>query len=263
MTHMVYIPPLQLLEFTAAQKYHLMLPQLTTIRPYNSFMRRAAVAGKKLILDNGANEGYQPRNDVLVATAWNFGVDELVLPDTMGNFDETYQKAMSFVNNYKRRLPIKTRVGFVLHGQNAQDAIHNFEALSRIKSTYDAIDVWYIPRLLVTPHDRLARVKVADAILKAHRLPKPIHFLGASPSFIDEGKDIQASIPNKIRSMDTSAPFVYALKGVAMDLTEEVIARDHETYFTGAMDAGTQRLSAYNMGVMNEWIGAKAPVSEV
>jgi hypothetical protein len=66
-----------------------------------------------------------------------------------------------------------------------------------------------------------------------------------------------------IRSMDTSAPYVYALKEEYVD-GGQVIKRDIDAYFTSAWTPAMKIIAARNVALMDGWIdGTQTPSREV
>jgi hypothetical protein len=240
---MIYIPPFAMLDESPGRvlpPMQLMLPHLVKFELYSNHFKKMAGLNKYIILDNGANEGATTSMMDLSKVADDYGVHELVLPDVMGSFEETLSLTKFFLNQYERRIPTWTKLGFVLHGVNANEVLENFERLRRIKVIYNKLGVLYIPRMLVTEGNLTARIDIAKYILTEDST-KPIHFLGASPLWLDE----IAQVPRHVRSMDTSAPYVYAKRGVSV-ATGRSVARDHATYFRGTMNHNQKRLALEN-----------------
>lgn len=254
MTEMVWIPPFSMLEVAGKKKYQLMLPHLLNSPAYHEFMVRMSFDPYKyVILDNGANEGVDVSFEQLAAIARHYAVDELVLPDVMGDYSLTEQRAEEFISASRYLLPHSTRLGFVLHGSSVDDVIINFAILRRQK-LFLSVDVIYLPRMLGKGDELTARVEIAKQI-RPMLQHKPIHFLGAVPEFVAEGMTIRREVP-WVRSMDTSAPFVYALRHKPID-GGEVLRRDHSSYFSSRMNPIERQLAIANCEMMNRWISGQ------
>jgi hypothetical protein len=259
---MIFIPPFAMLDSTLNSYRHLMLPHLLTHQVYSNHFKRVKGLGQYIILDNGAAEGVKVTGRQLVDTCYDYKVDELVLPDVMGSSDATYDVATDFLTDYRNRLPVSTRLGYVLQGRTVTEAVDTYHRVRGNTRLLAKINVWYLPRLLVTPENPDARIDVAEYILDLEgKLPKPIHFLGAAPTFISEIATVRDR-HLRIRSMDTSAPFVYAFAGRFI-AEEGVQRRDQEKYFTSLVDNTTRALAMRNCSVMEGWAGAQTPTSEV
>lgn len=257
---MIYIPPLQMLSSTGDSHRQLMLPHMTWNEDYGRYFGKAKPGNKYTILDNGAAESVKVSFDKLASTANAYDVDELVLPDALGDRVHTNRLAVDFLVGFGSKINIRTQLGYVLHGYDVRDTIEAYEELKLNRALFNRLGVLYLPRMLVTDREPLARLDVARYILKDERLPKAIHFLGAAPHFLREVKHVAAAADLRIRSMDTSAPFVYAIRGRSVE--EQVhIKRDIETYFGTPMTNDQKCLAWQNMATMDGWVSAKARTS--
>jgi hypothetical protein len=264
MTKMMYIPPFQMMgEPSMGTAFrHLMLPHLIYNPMYSNFFSKAKNLGQYIILDNGKAEHVQISHEKLAGIAWSYKVDELVLPDSMGDPEETQSLARLFLGEHRGSLPVKMKIGYALQGRTEFELKEAYDTLRKSTRLYDSIDVLYIPRLVVTPDNPRARVNTAAYIFDKERLPKPIHFLGASVHAIDEGKWVRDGLGGRIRSMDTSAPFVYALRGAYINDGSR-IQRDIDTYFTSQWPEGLRHIAKVNMEIMNAWVSTQASASQV
>lgn len=258
---MIYIPPLQMITETGKSRMQLMLPHMTTHETYARHFQKARDLGKYTILDNGAAEGVNITPARLSSTAWNYKVDELVLPDVMGNPELTFHRALDFHASERHRIPVKTKLGYVLHGNSATATYEAYLAL-RETVLYKWVRVLYLPRRLITGDDPFARLNAARLILEVEgTADRRIHFLGASPIFLREPRHAAVQkLP--IRSMDTSAPFVYAIRGRSVDGRVH-IRRDVDTYFGTPMSNATKELALANMATMDGWTSEEASLSSV
>jgi hypothetical protein len=262
MTKMIYIPPFQMLPEPnmGATFRHLMLPHLLYSPRYSNFFSKVMDQGQYIILDNGKAEGEEISHDVLAGIAWSYKVSELVLPDSMGDPEETEALARDFLATHRQSLPVKMKMGYVLQGRTSKEIEYAYDDLRRSKRLYDSIDVLYIPRSIVTADHPRARVDAAAYIM--HQELKPIHFLGASVEAIEEGKWIRDGLGGRVRSMDTSAPFVYALRDAYVSDGKK-IKRDIPTYFTSMWDDTKRIIAKQNMEIMDGWVGKKTSASQV
>ena len=258
---MIYIPPLQMITETGKSRLQLMLPHMTSHETYARHFHKAKGLGRYTILDNGAAEGVDITPARLSSTAWNYKVDELVLPDAMGDPERTLHLAIDFHASERHRIPVKTKLGYVLHGNNAMSTYETYLAL-RETVLFKWIRVLYLPRRLVTEDDPFARLAAARTILEVEgTADRRIHFLGAAPTFLREPLHVtKQKLP--IRSMDTSAPFVYAIRGRSVD-TRMSIRREVDTYFGTPMSNATKELAMTNMTTMDGWASEEASLSAV
>lgn len=193
------IAPFSLLDKTQDQSFHMILQQFTSRGKYFDFYSK--VKGYK-ILDNGAAEGSLMK-DVrgLIDLALALKADEIVLPDVMGDKEASEELLLSFENVDKHDLKFMA----VAHGQNLTE----FLSYIRFISQLDFVDVIGLPRLI---GDQLFPTARLLGALVANEYGKPVHCLGAN-HWIREVEWLSAS--NKVRSMDTSLPFVLGMRQIA------------------------------------------------
>lgn len=246
---MVYIPPYEMLSHAGNYPVQLMLPQHLINSDYYSWYARHKDA-HYIILDNGANENYKADNEELLSATHEFNVNEIVMPDVMGNFHMTLVKAEEFIRDYKKDVPQNVKLGFVLHGTSSNNVRDNFNAL-RKTYVYPYVSVVYLPRILASEKFPRTRIQAASWIRSYQE--KEIHFLGASPFLLDELSILRDIAGSKaIRSMDTSAPYVYAMNGEYV-ASGKVLKRDDYSYWKSPMDLQTRKRALINCATMDEW----------
>ncbi len=259
---LAFIPPLSLLDTVVTRPMQLMLPQHVDIPTVKKHFLKARRLGGHIILDNGANEGKTWSAEDLSVIAADFFVNEVVMPDVMGDFQTTFDQAKEFLGSDKKGFRTGVAFGFVLHGRSYIDCVENYHTLLSAPKLLEQIGVIYLPRMLVTEDALRTRVELADYIMSIktpnRKLKKPIHFLGASPYWMREVKEA-AKLANgslkRVRSMDTSAPYVYAMRNKYID--EGVIRRDEETYFDSVLDSEQREIAQGNCNVMDLWSGTR------
>lgn len=206
--------------------YHMILPNLPS-RDYYDFYKQ--VEGHK-ILDNGAAEGSQVHFEELIALGWELGVDEIVVPDVMGDFRKTCDLATQFEQFLKKNpFPPGFEPGFigVAHGKTLSEiltCINNFAY-----NTY--IDVLALPRILtVTMDDPFIRYNLMRGKIFEERINpyfEAVHALGSSQF----PKEAILLMDTPMRGIDTSFPGVMSMaqKNISFDA---YISRQSD-YFTG------------------------------
>jgi hypothetical protein len=201
------IPPIEMLEYTDLTRVQLMLPHLVAeSAAYEyTYQRHCQDSRQFVILDNGAAEGVTFPSSGLLDMALSFGVDEVVIPDTIKDIDATISKADRFLQEaFLLREPILPRFMFVIQGKNVAEFKEAILWASRLVS----IDTIGIPRHAIqTCDDFNVRGKLADYAMELAP-GKSVHLLGTSGKNITELRDIKW--PQNVRSVDTSAPFNYA-----------------------------------------------------
>src|SRR4051812_20646349 len=130
MMKLALIPPIDLLDRTCETQFQLMLPHLIYDERY-AYTYRAHCRDPRqyVILDNGEAEGETIPVWKLASIAMDFGVNEIVLPDTIGNMLDTMEKAEAFIDMAtdgfdlvtRAFLEYRTKFMFVVQGQNLQE----------------------------------------------------------------------------------------------------------------------------------------------
>jgi hypothetical protein len=208
------IPPMGLLDYGFSTKYQLMLPHMLRNEKYAEFYYNLCLNHNRyVILDNGAAEQISYSGHALAIVAQQYLVDEMVVPDVLGDCDATIAKAVEFATMWRNHISSSNnrpfKLGFVAQGTNVVEAVNCAISMGHISRVRPLMDVLYIPRLLVSSKEPHARLHVA-AQLRNHFGPDmPIHFLGASAIWPEEILHA-ANFPANIRSIDTSMPFVFA-----------------------------------------------------
>lgn len=205
MTMLALIPPISMLRMTEQTDCQLMLPHLLGSRAYkNVYERYCRDPNQYVILDNGAAENVQVSFKRLCDIAWTYGVSEMVLPDVLGDGAGTMsytEDSFSYIKDQK--IESKFSYAVVAQGQTYEEA--RGTAIHGIALGATTIS---IPRLLIkATGDPRVRIRLARELDSS---PVDIHFLGASPYATDEFRIVADVMDDKVRSMDTSAPFVYA-----------------------------------------------------
>lgn len=165
-------------------------------------------------------------NRHLYYVAANMGVTEIVVPDTLGDANETIAKGLAFTRY--------TRSGFrymmVAQGKNATECIQTLDfIMTDTKFMY--ITCVGIPRL-INQQDRYARYKVAKHIAaKGYDKAMEFHFLGATRDLDEVGYLDGIGIG---RGIDTSAPVYMGLKGRDIAKNDLYIPRPTNFFELGA-----------------------------
>lgn len=239
------IPPIDMLEIAADFEYQLMLPHLIDndryAYAYNQFGRDATMY---VILDNGAAEGITLDSNRLMEIAFQYSVDEIVLPDMMGDGPATRVVAQEFIDEY--RSSWYDSFMYVVQGNSVDNALS--EALWAAQ--HRDIDVIGLPRLLTEGHGPFARHDIATTLYDSG-VRKPVHLLGASPKYPMELSG--SNWPKTVRSTDTSSPFNFAHRNKYLDVAAD-ISRPTD-YFNLPWDAFNQYALNRNIDLLKEWTG--------
>jgi hypothetical protein len=201
------IPPKGYYNSTAQSDYHLMLAQNTD--PEYIGMYSSLPPDNYIIMDNGAAEGATVRDNILLHRATAMGVDEVVVPDEIGDSEGTIARAHRFFGaaqkdahwqKYKYMGVVQSQGD---HG-GIMECIHSFAEMP--------INVLGVPRHLVT-NDKYARFNILSMI-KGYGFHKrfEVHLLGTNPKWSAEISVIQEVHP-WVRGVDSSLPYNYSIVG--------------------------------------------------
>jgi|ETN01SMinimDraft_4_1059930.scaffolds.fasta_scaffold11496_3 hypothetical protein len=202
------IPPLANTEL-AEGDYHLILPQHITPRKRSAYkLFYQATSGYK-ILDNGAAEGKLIKNADLMAIARTLAVDEIVVPDVLGDAAASYQLAQEF-EPFALDHDWFKYMGVVQGRDRAEVAQSVFMLMD-----LEYISVLAIPRHLCQKVSRYERFDIVYAMGTdiAERF-EAVHFLGSSgwPKEVVLLADLPLA-----RGIDTSYPTYMAQMGFSID----------------------------------------------
>lgn len=272
------IPPVSCIGDVQQRKMHLLLPQLFDKDRYEKFYaympKRVSSwsIDKEYILDNGAAEGYVYTLDVLHEIGRYYAVDEIVLPDVMGDPDRTF-------NNLKKTFrPGPFFYMYVAHGHSTDEVL---DYTQKVISLYPEVTAIGLPRILfdtvsndggIDLRIRLAKRIVDELALEAGRTID-IHLLGSHPLWYREAS--QAASCSEIRSMDTSLPYMLASHGLQLTDVEgsSVVSRGlpqglgrKKDYFDWDLSDREKWLAHWNTETMDRWVSRgneKAPAGRV
>ncbi len=201
-------PPALLKKHGERTRYHLVLPHLYQEKRYRDFYRKRSSNGDYIILDNGAAEDLEFGHKHLHTVAEGIGAHEIVVPDTLGDANDTIAKGLAF-SRY-------TRTGYrymmVAQGSTVMECVQTIDMIAT-DTKFMYVTAIGIPRL-INHEDRHARFKVANFIEKYdyHRVIE-IHYLGADKHLDEVGYLAGTGVG---RGIDTSAPIYMAMEGLVL-----------------------------------------------
>lgn len=269
------IPPLCRLRDMEQTDYQLILPQLVNSHVrYEDFVYHLKTRGDFLILDNGAAEGKIVEEDDLIDIAVELEVNELAVPDTLGDMVATLKQFIGFFERNEETLAVNKfstggpNLGFVAQGNSWVESISLVNTV--MKSDWSPyINTVYIPRLLVKESGNVReRIQVAEQIYKDYAGRLEIHMFGSAPEWPREAMAVDTECPY-VRGMDTSMPYNFAYQeprrpaqamggGASIwDATgSKPLIRRPEGYFTKSLDRFDLPLLEQNVRVMHTWTGS-------
>jgi len=246
------IPPFAFAGDMLLSNYQLVLPECFRSDVYTAkvYAMRAQGRSDFIMLDNGAAEGNAWHPQALQAIAREFKVDEIVVPDMLGEKDGT----LDLLEQYEKELTPDELREFrhmgVPQGQTEIEFMACIDAFAE-KMWIDTIGV---PRhMLQTLGNKFARVRLANWIIQRHPGRFKVHYLGSSAQMLNEAKMLQVATP-WARGMDTSMPYYAAFHGI--DISEPdppIIARPENYFERAAFEFGRAYLEA-NLMTLKGWL---------
>lgn len=248
MTELALIPPLVLQEhYTRRHGFHLFLPQLMHYEVYKRYVKDAIGPRSYTILDNGAFEGEVDITSMaLMKMAIELGVDEVVVPDTLGDMAATIAKADEF-NDF-----LKHNATSEHYGKNYMGVVQGKTIEECWQCIEHFVDLGYVttiglPKHLVKTVQLDTRIVLAKEILEELGDGFDIHFLGSSPLWLSEISHVHKTV----RSMDTSMPFVQAYYEKEINGNEGKERPDN--YFKAGLHNFRHDLVKHNVEIMTKW----------
>jgi hypothetical protein len=230
-------------------KYHLMLAQIKDPDYYRLYAYLDN--SHYIILDNGAAEGGSIGDDELLHAATMIGVDEIVVPDVIGDFKATIARGDEFILKFKDSSKASTNLMMVAQGQTQAEVKHCVDYYL-VRFPDAAIG---IPRhLLTTLGQPKARGEILNYIEhQFHNVVANVHLLGTNSMWPTEIEYLAKNYP-WVRGIDSSMPFNYSIAGESLELTRYELAHVDrpEDYFSTAPDIDPELLES-NVDTFMRW----------
>ncbi len=238
------IPPIPHLDEASGRHYHLVLAHLCDDPRYVEFYRKEADQGSFVIADNGAHEhGSGESVEFLLKLAKRLHAQEIVLPDFLEGADETISltsAALTYLMRHPEQVEASGILSIMVVPQG--DSIwswrrclyHLMELLHRsdldlgftlgLSKDYDVFD------------GGLYGLLEKDLLPVAETLDIEIHLLGWEKDLFNLER-VGRHFGNRIRSIDSARPFVYATQGIDINMYEDSPIYPHrpESYFNLTM----------------------------
>lgn len=226
----ILIPPTHHFWSVMDQEYHLILSHLVEDPDYFEFYRSEAELGKFLILDNSAHElGRGQSIDVLLEQGWSIGAKELVLPDVLYDSTQTVEstrEALEGIENFVYSWRPE-RVMIVPQGETLEDWMWCFRTMLDDYSRLVSRSRRWVPRLTVGISKDyneypggLVEILETSVLPAQETIGYDIHLLGWPKPLWDLGS-LSRLYGDRIRTTDSSRPFVYGIARIRLDTTVE------------------------------------------
>lgn len=188
-------------------------PYALTIPEYKQYFIKAKSKGRFIILDNGVAEDVLISDDKLVKLAIELKVDELVIPDVIGDYKKTKTKRIKFLDKYYQKLKDNNiKLMSVIQGKSIIEYQRNYAELlidDRIATVGIPFRMMYANFALTksTKEGQCYLNRVIFVGNYARGYYKPIHLLGCNLPI----EMIVHSRMDLVRSMDSKLMMRYGM----------------------------------------------------
>jgi len=222
------------------------LPHLFRGTKYLDFYLNKSEEGDFIILDNGAAEGFAYGPKHLLTLAEEVKATEIVIPDIMGEANDTLAHAQMFA----RYASPNYQYMFVLQGSTIEEVMFCLRALDN-GNMFSYVTTIGIPRHLYSL-GKYFRVSLTEFLIKEHFHDMyEIHFLGAN-EWMGEVFNLSEMTDglNGFRGIDTSLPVYMGLEGLNIRNGFDYIKRPTD-FFTRSDD--NQEMILKNIQTYLQW----------
>lgn len=189
-------------------------------RSYAEWYRGAHNRGDYVIMDNGAAEDERLSLEDVIRAAELCGADEIVIPDVLGDAEQSIVLA-EYTANYLWRHWAREAFNWMIvpHGRDLLEWIECYGRMLQYVHTIGANTVG-VPKYIEGMNGEGGRAKAVQLLCNANimRWGRDIHLLGVHSEPFRELEAAVGVFPH-IRSIDTCAPIAYAQQGRMMDDT--------------------------------------------
>lgn len=212
---LAHILPRDLLEMTVNNQYHMSLAHLViSDEKYRNFYKRMVACGRYVLMDNGAAEGAQLRNEELLKCWIALRPTELILPDTLCDKDDTLRKVGEAIPYFKS-WGVDSYFMAVPQGKTLEEWCECARELINLPEVHSLGISKFLTIQTGDPEVRYKAVEFLSRELKVQNRPDiEVHLLGC---------DAGASEPLRIfqhfdfvRGCDTALAYIYAAAGKKM-----------------------------------------------
>jgi hypothetical protein len=186
---------------------------------YRAYYKRAAAAGRFVLLDNGTAEGALVDNDTLIDLAAEIGAVEVVAPDVLFDGPGTVEATRDFIGTLMRRVDHFTTIMAVPQGATVSEYVKCADKLATLPTVRTLGLSKYSVRRCFSRFDSPSLVDSrARAIDAVTHLGKSIHLLGADGSLTQEIVRLVSHPHALVRSNDSAFAYWAACCGVELEL---------------------------------------------
>jgi hypothetical protein len=253
--HIALISPTSQLHHCLGRPFQMMLPDFMGRDAYRTYYKRfGASRDTHLILDNGAFESQALSDSELLRIACDYYVDEVIAPDTIGNARASLHQLESFIAclrrpEWKDRRP--SQVMAVVGGSSLGSCKELVSHIGHNRLEFPVTTLGIAKHLPATTGIPDARLQLTDWIYGAFPGRFDIHFLG----FVSAKETMMANSALRVRSMDSSIPFICTADGSSLTLCSEtnVYPTRQKDFATLPAEVFPASLNRNNIRTLDTW----------
>jgi hypothetical protein len=247
------IAPYSYLDVQDGLRMQMMLPVGLDNENYSSrYMTWGKDPSKYVILDNGMFEGNALPTGQLLDIASRYHVDEIVMPDKQANGYESLLMQKNFYAHWNAQAmtgTYDTKLMAVVQG--GPDHIDRIAEWST--SIPGRITLGFPRRMTERKDQAYSRLEQIEYTIRKYGKQFEIHMLGMSRRWPGEVLAAARQFGPYIRSMDTSAPWVYAAKGLKLPTNISEIVDREDDYFTADKSRYPILIVSDNLEILDGW----------
>jgi hypothetical protein len=245
------IPPVSLLTTSPPTRYQLVLPHMyLSNEEYARHYNMMRLNGQFMILDNGAAEKEQVMDSTLAQVALSLRVNEVAMPDVLGNTAETLARSAKFNKQFGPALDYNgIHLGYVAQGRSVGEVQQGINAAMKLGIKPRTV---YVPRLLLqATGEPLVRIMIGLWV-RDHYPEVEVHFFGMDPYYMHEAQKANHMMRDELRGMDTSAPYNFTYGKQRIDDLQASVPRP-ENYFDLKVSEFDRELLDLNIRKLLAW----------
>jgi hypothetical protein len=248
LSHIVPTDYLDKLDNSGTRVYLALAHQILENTQYRNFYAHQRAEGHYVILDNSAFElGSAIDDNLLVRAAEYIQPNEVVLPDSLFNADETLRRVTAFM---ERRVLTDINFMAVPHGATIDEYITCYSKLCNLPGV-TTIGVGAVYSNHFRDNHQSGRTKILQELQTRQILSdKPHHLLGLGDDGNLELKTLK-DIKN-IRSCDSSAAYVQALNDVKLSPNQGYSKFSAKINFNDHITDSTLDILRHNTRILEE-----------
>ncbi len=256
MAKVALIPPYSCLNDIRTRKLQMLLPECLK-QHERRYSRQLFASDAYIILDNGLFEDGQPIYiGELFKLAAEYQVDEVVLPDIRNDRSGTVE-AVTYALQAHEKVCRGCSLTFMVVVQG-YDQEERFDVIRELADVVPPSTVLGFPRRLTQENVRY-RLELMERTISTYGTRFPLHMLGLSREWPAEFVRAVRQFGSHLRSLDTSAPYTYALDGAIIQPVWTPEGERPKHFFVQPASRVNTSLVTYNTYVIDSWARGITP----